>query len=92
MSGWSNPDSGDKPSILLNPKRSGILEDRFKNSRYHARLLSMRMDHGNVNKRLTVSGQDFIIFGMDSIIEQPSKGSFDHPSALKYSKAGGLFF
>ena len=29
---------------------------------------------------------------MDSIIEQPSKGSFDHPSALKYGKAGGLFF
>ena len=33
------------------------------------------MDHNNVYKGFAIAGQDLIIFGVDSIVSQPSKGS-----------------
>ena len=38
------------------------------------------MYHGDMYKCFTIAGQDLIVFGMDSIIGQPRKGSFDDPS------------
>jgi len=50
-----------------------------------------QMDHRDVYKCLTIAGQALVIFGMDSIIEYPSKGSFDDPTTGYHRKAGALF-
>lgn len=50
------------------------------------------MDHNNVYKGFSIAGQDLLIFGVDSIVAQPSKGLFNHPSVFEYGKAIAWFF
>ena len=49
------------------------------------------MNHGDVDKPFTVAGRDLVVFGMDSIIEQPSKRPFDEKATRHHLKAGPLF-
>ena len=41
------------------------------------------MDHNDMYKGLATVGYDFVIFSVDSIVAQPSKGSLDDPPAFE---------
>ena len=41
------------------------------------------MDHNDVYKGLAIVGYDLILFGVDTIVAQPSKGSFYDPPAFE---------
>ena len=50
------------------------------------------MNHRDLNERLAVARQDFIIFRMAPKIQQPGKGPLDDPAARHHGKAGRRFF
>ena len=49
------------------------------------------MNHRDLNQRLAVARQDFIIFRMAPKIHQPGKGTLDDPAARQHGKAGRRF-
>lgn len=50
------------------------------------------MNHGDLEHRFAAISEDFIIFRMTTVIQKPSEGSFNHPTAFDDMKAFALSF